>query len=298
MINPGLAGLASACCVGVGIRGLVLMRAPSRVERRELVDHHRVERPERRGPTRQLIDLLGARLGPALLARLGPRMRDSIVKRLDLAGRPGGLDLDRYAEIKAALLAIGVVLAILFITLGSWFTALLCLALGWIGIDAWLSRTGRRRQAQLERDIPDFIDILAITVRAGIGYRAALHRVGTSLSGPAADEVLATLRQMDLGATRREAFEGLRSRNRSATLDSFVAAQLQAEELGVPLADALASIAADTRRAAAQAARTRAQRAAPRITLVGVALLLPATMLLIGVGMYIGTGITVSHLLG
>ena len=168
--------------------------------------------------------------------------------------------------------------------------------MGWIGIDTWLSRTGRRRQAQLERDIPDFIDILAITVRAGIGYRAALHRVGTSLSGPAADEVLATLRQMDLGATRREAFEGLRSRNRSPTLDSFVAAQLQAEELGVPLADALGSIAADTRRAAAQAARTRAQRAAPRITIV-VSLLLPATMLLIGVGMYIGTGISVSHLL-
>ena len=297
MINPGLAGLASACCVAVGIRGLVLMRSPSRVERRELVDH-RVERRERRGPTRQLIDLLGARLGPRLLTRMGPRMRDGVIRRLDLAGRPGGIDLERYAELKAAMVAIGVVLAILFLTLGSWFTAVLCLVFGWIGIDTWLSRTGRRRQAQLERDIPDFIDILSITVRAGTGYRAALHRVGTSLSGPAAEEVLATLRQMDLGATRREAFEGLRSRNRSQTLDSFVAAQLQAEELGVPLADALASIAADTRRAASQAARTRAQRAAPRITLIGVALLLPATMLLIGVGMYIGSGITVSHLLG
>jgi tight adherence protein C len=297
VINPALTGLATACCCAVGIRGLVLMRAPSRVERRELVDH-RVERPERRGPTRQLIDLLGARLGPALLARTGPRMREAIVKRLDLAGRPGGIDLERYAELKAALLAIGAALAVLFLALGSWFTALLCLVLGWIGIDAWLSRIGRRRQAQIERDVPDFIDILAITVRAGIGYRAALHRVGTSLSGPVADEVLATLRQMDLGATRREAFEGLRSRNRSPTLDSFVAAQLQAEELGVPLADALGSIAADTRKAAAQAARTRAQRAAPRITLVGVALLLPATILLIGVGMYIGTGITVSHVFG
>ena len=297
MINPGLAGLASAGCCAVGIRGLVLMRAQSRVERRELVDQ-RVERSGRRGPTRALIDLLGARLGPALLARMGPRMRESIVKRIDLAGRPGGIDLERYAEIKAALLAIGAALAVLFLALGSWFSAVLCMALGWIGIDTWLSRTGRRRQAQLERDIPDFIDILAITVRAGIGYRAALHRVGTSLTGPAADEVMATLRQMDLGATRREAFEGLRNRNRSPTLDSFVAAQLQAEELGVPLADALGHIAADTRRAAAQAARTRAQRAAPRITLVGVALLLPATMLLIGVGMYIGTGITVSHVFG
>ena len=96
---------------------------------------------------------------------------------------------------------------------------------------------------------------------------------------------------MDLGATRREAFQKLRERNDSKTLDNFVAAQLQAEELGTPLADALASIAADTRRMAAQTARRRAQRAAPRITLTAIALLLPATMILIGVGIYIGSGI-------
>ena len=122
--------------------------------------------------------------------------------------------------------------------------------------------------------------------------------MATSLSGPAAEEILATLRQMDLGATRREAFQKLRERNNSKTLDNFVAAQLQAEELGTPLADALASIADDTRRMAAQTARRRAQRAAPRITLTAIALLLPATMILIGVGMYVGSGIHLGDLLG
>jgi tight adherence protein C len=146
--------------------------------------------------------------------------------------------------------------------------------------------------------MPDFIDILAVTVRAGIGYRGALERVATSLSGPPAEELLTTLRQMDLGATRREAFEALRARNDSRTLDRFVAVQLQAEELGVPLADALASIAEDTRRAAAQAARRRAQRASPRIALIGATILLPATMILIVAGMFIGSGVNFSHLLG
>ena len=80
--------------------------------------------------------------------------------------------------------------------------------LGWFGVDVWLSRTGRMRQARLERDMPDFIDILAITVRAGVGYRGALERVATSLAGPPAEEILTTLRQMDLGATRREAVRG------------------------------------------------------------------------------------------
>ncbi len=296
MIDPALTGLASVCCCALGIRGLVLMRGTSEVERRELLDQQ-VERTERRGPTRQLIDLLGARLGPALLARMSPRMRESTVRRLDLAGRPNGIGLERYAELKAGLLAIAALVALFFLALGSWFVALLCVLLGWIGIDIWLSRTGRRRQAQLERDLPDFIDILAITVRAGTGYRAALRRVANSLTGPAPDEVLATLRQMDLGATRREAFQSLRERNNSPTLDGFVAAQLQAEELGVPLADALASIAEDTRRAAAQTARRRAQRAAPRISLIGATVLLPATMLLIGAGMVIGSGIHLGQIL-
>ncbi len=224
--------------------------------------------------------------------------RDAVRRRLDRAGRPGGMDLERYAELKAATLAIATVLAVVFVVLGAAAEALPLLVLGWIGVDFWLSRTGRRRQAKLERDIPDFIDILSITVRAGAGFRPALERVAMSLSGPPAEEVLATLRQMDLGATRREAFEGLRKRNNSPTLDSFVAAQLQAEELGVPLADALTNIAGDTRRAAAQSARRRAQRTVPRVSLITAVLLLPATMILIGVGMFIGTDVNFSHLFG
>jgi tight adherence protein C len=297
VIDPALTGLAATCCVGVAMRGVVLMRSPSAVERREL-SAELADRSGRHGPTRQLIDLLGARLGPRMLARISPSRREAVIRRLDRAGRPGGIDLERYAELRAALLAISVALAIFSVALGMLLLAPAWIALGLLGVDFWLSRVGRRRQERLERDIPDFIDIVSITVRAGTGYRAALERVSSSLAGPPAEEILLTLRQMDLGATRREAFQQLRERNNSPTLDSFVAAQLQAEELGVPLADALASIASDTRRAAAQAARRRAQRAVPRVSLITAVLLLPATMLLIGVGMYIGQLSTVSHLFG
>lgn len=296
-MQPALTGLAAACCCGVIVRGLVLMRTRSAVERRELRAELTAAQP-RRGPTRQLIDALGARLGPSLLARMTPKRQEGVRRRLDLAGRPGGMILERYAELQAALLILGVVLAVFFAAIGSWPMGLLLALMGWFGVDLWLRRTGRKRQERIERDLPDFIDILAITVRAGAGYRAALERVSQSLSGPVTEEVLQTLRQMDLGATRREAFEALRARNGSPTMDSFVAAQLQAEELGVPLADALASIAEDTRRAAAQQARRRAQRATPRITLIAIALLLPATIMLILTGMIIGSGVNFSHVLG
>jgi tight adherence protein C len=296
MIDPDIAAVAVVCCCGVALRGVTLVRSQTAIERRELRPGY-FDREHRRGPTRQLLDLLGARLGPVLLARVGSQRREQIQRRLDLAGGPAGMNLRRYAEIKAAVLAIGLALAVLFLLIGSWFVALLCLAVSWIGLDYWLSRTGRMRQSRIERDFPDFVDILAITVRAGTGYRAALDRVSASLSGPASEEIVKTLHQIDLGASRREAFEALRRRNANTTLDSFVGAQLQAEELGVPLADALTTIAADTRRVAAQLARRRAQRAAPRITLISAMLLMPATILLIAVGLFIGSGVSFSHIL-
>jgi tight adherence protein C len=296
-MSPPLAGLAAACCCGIALRGYALMRAPSPVERRELTAELE-DRSDRRGPLRALIDALGARLGPRFLARLSDNRRAALTRRLDLAGRSGAGSLERYAEVKAAVVVLGAFVAALFILAGSVLGAVLWMLFSWLAPDVWLSRTGRRRQERIERDIPDFIDVLAITVRAGTGYRAALHRVSLALSGPVPEEVLAMLRQMDLGATRREAFQALRERNDSRTLDNFVAAQLQAEELGVPLADALTNIASDTRRLAAQNARRRAQRAAPRITLIVISMLLPATIMLIVVGVFLGSGVNFSHILG
>jgi tight adherence protein C len=295
VIEPALTGLAGVACCAVGLRGATLMWGSSALERRELGG--RVSRPvRRRGPTRQLVDALGTRLGPRMLARMSDGARTKALARLDRAGRPGGMNLERYAELRAATLTLGLVLAVLMLALGSWIAALPWALIGWIGVDVWLSRTGRRRQTRLERDMPDFIDILAITVQAGIGYRGALERVAGALSGPPAEEIMTTLRQMDLGATRREAFEALRTRNDSATLDRFVAVQLQAEELGVPLAEALASIAADTRRDAQQSARRRAQRTVPKLTLITVMLVLPATMLLIVVGLFLGSSVHLPNL--
>jgi len=295
VINPALTGLAGTACCAVALRGWILMRSPSAAERRELRGR-RGTRESRPGPTRRLVDSLGGALGPRLLGRMSISRRERVQRRLDLAGGPGGMTLSRYAEVRAAFLALGIVIGMMFLLLGSVLLALVCVVLAIVSLDWWLSSVGRRRQRQLERDAPDFIDVLAITVRAGVGYRAALERVASSLEGPPSEEIVKTLRQMELGAMRRDAFQALRARNDSKTLSAFVGAQLQAEELGVPLADALSGIAADTRQAAAQEARRRAQRMTPRVTLVAVFLLMPATMMLIVGGLIIGSGVSFSHL--
>ena len=114
-------------------------------------------------------------------------------------------------------------------------------------------RAARLRQERIDRDLPDFLDILSVCVNAGIPFRPAMARVATALGGPVAQEISGTLQEMELGSGRREALEALRQRNPSEFVASFTTALLQAEELGVPLAAALSDLARDMRQAAYQA---------------------------------------------
>jgi tight adherence protein C len=247
----------------------------------------------------RIVGGLAARLGPRVAPSVRGRQRERIAHRLDLAGRPGGLSVQRFIGLKAALATLLGVLMLLLVLAGSSPLLLpVAVVVGWFGPDVWLSREGRIRQERIERDLPDFLDILAVTVRAGLGYRAALARVAESLGGPISEEMLTALRQMELGASRRQAFLALRDRSSSESLGTFIAAQLQAEELGVPLSQALNDIAEDMRRAAHQDARRRASRAAPRVSLIVTTLIVPGAMILILVSLLLGSDLQDSGLFG
>ena len=296
-MTPALAGALAALCVCVGLLGvpLVLDRGP--LDR--LAGRSGGAAPRRRGLPLRVVDGLAARLGPRVAPVLRQSQRTALARRLDLAGRPGNIGVQRLIGVKAALTALAAGLVALLALGGSSPLLLLpAVALGWFGPDVWIARLGRVRQERIERDLPDFLDILAVTVRAGLGYRAALARVSQALDGPIGEEMLTALRQMDLGATRRQAFQALRERNASESLGSYVAAQLQAEELGVPLSEAMRDIAEDMRRAAHQAARRRAARAAPRVALIVTTLVVPGSMILIMVSILLSSGVADSGILG
>jgi tight adherence protein C len=288
--SPLLAGFLATLCVAIGLSSIPLLLDRGPIERFQGPGGPGGER--RRSLVVRLVEWLTARLGPRITPTLRSSRREAIGRRLDLAGRPGGLTVQRYIGLKASLLLLGFLVSLLLMVAGSTpLIALLLCGLGWFGPDIYVSREGRLRQEQIERDLPDFLDILAVTVRAGLGYRLALGRVADALGGPVGEEMLVALRQMSLGASRRSAFEALRDRNASEQLSSFVAAQLQAEELGVPLSEALNDIAHDMRRAAHQAARRRAARATPRVSLIITSLIVPGTMILIIVSIVLGSGL-------
>jgi tight adherence protein C len=280
---PALFGALTALFLGLGLAAIPMLRDEGPVERLGGRIGGVREPQRRRSVVARLVESLAGRLGPRLAPSLRASRRTTLERRLDYAGRPGQLTVQRFVGLKAALaVLLGLGLGGLLVLLGSSPIYLLALlAIGWWGPDVWLSRGGRLRQEAIERSLPDFLDILAVSVRAGLGYRLALRRVAEALEGPTSEEMLTVLRQMELGQDRREAFLALRERNRSESLKSFVAAQLQAEELGVPLAEALNDIAGDMRRLAHQSARRQAQRAGPRVSLIVTTLIVPGSIILI-----------------
>ncbi|MET7618307.1 DUF5936 domain-containing protein [Streptomyces sp. NPDC005408] len=239
------------------------------------------------------IDRLGIRYAPAVLRMMGPKRVNKLRIRLDMAGNPGGLTVDRYAARRAVYGFIGALGAFALLINAHPFFALLFVAFGiwWAEVGIWAAT--RARKAAIERTLPDFLDVLAVVVSAGLGFRQALDRVAERYRGPWADELKITLRQMDMGMSRRDAFEQLRKRNASEQVAQFVTALQQGEELGAPIVDTLIAIANDMRRTDAQNARRRASKAVPQATGIVTMLMVPATILLIGAGMFLGSGMSI-----
>ncbi|MFD4634690.1 DUF5936 domain-containing protein [Streptomyces sp. NPDC058284] len=244
------------------------------------------------------VDRLGMRFAPFVLRLMGPKRVDAKRRRIDMAGNPGGLTIDRYAARRAVYGVFGLVLGLVFLTNGSPLFGLLTLVFGAVAADALIWQAIRERREVIDRTLPDFLDVLAVVVSAGLGFRQALDRVAERYEGPWADELRITLRQMDMGVSRRQAFDELRRRNASEQVAQFVSALQQGEELGSPIADTLIQLATDMRRTDAQNSRRRAAKTIPKATMVTLVFMLPATMILIAAGMFLGSGSDFGSILG
>lgn len=291
-----LFGIAVLATFSVFVFGLRMARADA-LEGWDVADIALLRDESKRKRRVGILERIARRSAPQLAVLLGPRVVANLRRRIDLAGRPDGMTVDTFLQL---LMKYTVVLGgagIWMLLLGKVVYAVLMVAAGCIMPFSRLAGARRRRQEQIDTDLPDFLDVLAVTVGAGIGFRSALERVSTRFSGPLRDELTLTLHQLDVGVPRRQAFTQLRDRCETDAMSSFVSALLQAEELGAPLGETLTSIARDSRREAAQAARQRAARMNPRVTLVVSIILVPPTLLLIGVGMFLGSDIDFGSLL-
>lgn len=298
-MNPYLPGLGLLVCAALAVRGMAMVRDRGPIGQFASAEEGLAPAEEvpRAGAVR-LLDRLAAALAPTVVSVMGRRGQTRARRMLDLSGRPKGMTFESYTQRKSTAVVVGATLGVAGVLVASPLVFPLAMWMGWAWVDIGLSRTARVRQARIDRDLPDFLDILAVSVAAGIAFRPAMARVAEALGGPVGEEVDTALHQMQLGAARRQALEALRTRNDSDSLSQLVSALLQAEELGVPLAGTLIDQAADMRRSSYQKARRRAQRAAPRISLVVSLLIVPGAILLIFAALFLGSEVNFGAITG
>jgi len=277
---PVLLALAAGLMVPLFVWGYHL-RVAGRPAPADLDVPVKKQKTEEFGPLGSVINPLGRPFAGLIVNAMSGATRARLRRRIERAGRPAGLTVEGYAANKAGCVLLYGGSGLVVMLSGRLFIGAVLLLVALLQTDIVLWNISRERQEEIQRSLPDFLDVLTVTVSAGLGFRHALARVAESMPGALADEMNNALRQMELGTPLRDAFEQLRERNDSAALASFVTAILQAEELGAPLARALTEISTDMRRDAFQQARRRAQRADPQITLIVTFLMVPAMLLLI-----------------
>lgn len=205
------------------------------------------------------------RAAPVTVRRLAPPAYLSRLERqFALAGRPAGWTIDRVLVVKPALTALGVVLATLWISgdpvplrmlLGA-ALVLLCFFVP----DLLLQSRAQERQQAIQLELPDTLDQMTISVEAGLGFEAAMAKVGTSGRGPLAEELIRTGQDMSMGRSRKDAYHALAGRTSSPDLRRFTRSVIQADTYGIAIAGVLRVQADEMRLKRRQLAEEKAMK--------------------------------------
>jgi tight adherence protein C len=164
--------------------------------------------------------------------------------KLERAGYPGGLRGADWMGVKLlALIGFAILGFLLGLALGGvpggLFFALVGAGIGYMGPEFWLGRRIRGRAEAMVLQLPDALDLLTISVEAGLGFDAALAKVVEKMDGPLVAEFRQALAEIRMGRTRREALRDVANRADSQPINNFIGAIVQAEQLGVPIAKVL-----------------------------------------------------------
>ena len=201
-------------------------------------------------------------------------MRERIARQLVLAGSPERLDADKVAAAKlfgaiggaimglavAAVTGVPAIIGLAFVASGALFVYLIP--------GAGLGQRAVKRQEAIRLALPDTMDLLTISVEAGLGFDAALAHVRRNVPGPLSDELGRFLQELQLGVSRVDAFRNLSARTDVEELKGFVLAMIQADTFGISVAKVLRAQARDLR-------LRRKQRAEELAVKIPVKLLLP-----------------------
>src|SRR5437763_3003371 len=235
----------------------------------------------------RIVRPMGERGFKAITSLTPSNYLDSVHKKLLLAGMASTVRAEEFVTAQAALTLFMALAAVAIVLLGHPVTskAILILVLlptmGALFPAAWLNRKVSERKLAILRDLPDTLDLLAISVEAGMGFEGALEVVCQNFTSPLADEFSRTLREMELGLPRRDAFQNLERRTEVPELSNFVLALLQADALGLPIGRVLKTQPAEMRTKRRQWAREKAAKLPVKILFPLVLFIFPPVFVIV-----------------
>jgi tight adherence protein C len=212
---------------------------------------------------------------------------EGLKRKVVIAGNPPGFEVDRLLVMKVFGAASGILwvpLVLLVFNLRGLF-ALILLAFLWVGsfflADIAIDRRVDERQRDIARRLPDVLDLLVISVEAGLGFEQAVDRTASSVPGPLSDEFRRMLQETRMGASRSDALRALDERTQVPELRSFILAMLQADAFGVSIARILRNQAEETRVRRRLSAAEQAEKAPVKMLFPLVFCIFPAVFVVV-----------------
>jgi tight adherence protein C len=278
--------------------GLAVFAVMTQVEERSVVrsslrqlDDYEVESVRER---ELLVPLRDRAFAPVLggLTGIGKRFTpqgymDQARKKLTSAGKGDQDAFDQFLAMRVITVVLAPIAAYLTykylpvdgfaLTMASLFV----LALFIVGPDAMLNRNVEERQYEIRRRLPDVMDLLVISVEAGLGFEQALDRTVSAVPGPLTDEFTRMLGEVRAGSTRADAMRALDARTNIPEIRSFVLAILQADTFGVSIGRVLRAQADEMRIKRRQLAQERAQKAPVKMLIPMVFCIFPALFVVV-----------------
>jgi tight adherence protein C len=279
-------GLMFTIAIQMFIAGYRRIRTPGYEAQLEAIIAARQQRPRTR--YERLVRPLALRLADSFGALRGLSDPVQLARQLDYANHPAGLTAHELYGVQLYFALVGLLTGGLWFYLGMPFGPIALLSLPIAGFYAprlWLRGKVRRRQRAITVALPDLLDMLAVCVSAGMGFDIALALLTERGEGPIYEELDRLLRELRIGEPREQAFRHMSERNSSKELRQFIDALLQAEELGAPIATTLERQAEDMRVTRRHRARAQGAKAATKIALVVVMLVMPSVLCIIGGGL-------------
>jgi tight adherence protein C len=283
--------VASACIAGAAyVLGQVATQ-PER-ERRSLVRRAasygavRISSgPEERLSLRERVVVPAAGRIARAMVRLNRRETLEIVQQKLLAAGLNAVSPSSYLATKAMLAGVGGLFGlVMWASTGSALGVFLLIGLlgiGWIAPGFVVGSRARRRRDAVQAALPDALDLLAVSVEAGLGFDGAISKLVEHMDGPLIDEFGLALSEMRVGEARQDALKKLSGRVDSPELSAFVRAIIQADQLGISLGRILRVQAVDSRLKRQTAAEEKAMKAPIKMLFPTVMFIFPAMFIVI-----------------